>query len=269
LHTFRKIHAKTCTHENCLLDTDGHFMSISHHKCVSMHCCREDKDECPFQYQGRFCQKQQLYTIYSFGNHTNKYEQDAPIRERAHGVHPLMTKEIERLLNDNSSLMPSKILAILSKHKVDGKYDPAVPVPTLSQIQGHKGRERKKKREHEGEYANVEALVDAFKYKPELNDDQPFTFGTQLGEGTDNDHLRIGFTSRKLLHSFAKHPDKHAIYHVDGTYKLIRNRFPMGVFGRSDVNGQFHLIALCVLSHETEEDYRHFYWLVFIDYLFV
>ena len=48
-------------------------------------------------------------------------------------------------------------------------------------------------------------------------------------------------------------------YHVDGTYKLIRNKFPFIVFGRTDKQNQFHVIAFCITSHEKEEDFNRFY----------
>ena len=48
-------------------------------------------------------------------------------------------------------------------------------------------------------------------------------------------------------------------YHIDGTYKLIRNQFPLLVFGRTEKQNKFHLIAFCITSHEKEEDFVHFY----------
>ena len=40
-----------------------------------------------------------------------------------------------------------------------------------------------------------------------------------------------------------------------GTYKININRFPVLIFGRSDLSGQFFLMAVCIMSHETTEDY--------------
>ena len=45
------------------------------------------------------------------------------------------------------------------------------------------------------------------------------------------------------------------VFHIDGTYKLIQNRFPVMVFGVSDIAGEFHPIAYCITSHEKEEDF--------------
>ncbi|CAF1095723.1 unnamed protein product, partial [Brachionus calyciflorus] len=48
-------------------------------------------------------------------------------------------------------------------------------------------------------------------------------------------------------------------YHVDSTYKLIKNGFPLTVLGRTDIKHDFHPIAFCISSHEQEMDYNEFY----------
>ena len=49
------------------------------------------------------------------------------------------------------------------------------------------------------------------------------------------------------------------VLHIDGTYKLIKNRFPVMVLGITDIAGEFHPIAYCVTSHEKEEDFIAFF----------
>lgn len=46
---------------------------------------------------------------------------------------------------------------------------------------------------------------------------------------------------------------------LQGTYKNIKNRFPVIAYGRSDTNGQLHLISLAIVSDESTETYKHFY----------
>lgn len=38
---------------------------------------------------------------------------------------------------------------------------------------------------------------------------------------------------------------REGVFHIDGTYKLVRNGFPVVVFGVSDIQGSFHPIAFC------------------------
>ena len=49
------------------------------------------------------------------------------------------------------------------------------------------------------------------------------------------------------------------VYHLDCTYKLTKNRFPLCVFGVSDFSGQLHPIAFALLSHEREGDFEWFF----------
>ena len=44
------------------------------------------------------------------------------------------------------------------------------------------------------------------------------------------------------------------VFHIDGTYKLIKNRFSVIVFGVGDIAAEFHPIAYCITSHENEKD---------------
>ena len=66
---------------------------------------------------------------------------------------------------------------------------------------------------------------------------QAFSFGVCLGNESGDDHIHTGFTSLECLHWIEAFPGHHAIYHTDGTYKLIKNRFLVIGFGRSDVSG--------------------------------
>ena len=49
------------------------------------------------------------------------------------------------------------------------------------------------------------------------------------------------------------------MFHVDGTYRIVQNRFPMAVFGRSDINRNFFPIALALLSTEEAINYSDFF----------
>ena len=44
-----------------------------------------------------------------------------------------------------------------------------------------------------------------------------------------------------------------AIYHLDGTYRITINNFPLSVFGRTDMNRKFFPIAIAMLSSEKNE----------------
>ena len=48
-------------------------------------------------------------------------------------------------------------------------------------------------------------------------------------------------------------------FHLDATYKLIKNGFALIVFGKTDSRHKFYSIAFGISSHEQEEDYSYFY----------
>ena len=56
--------------------------------------------------------------------------------------------------------------------------------------------------------------------------------------------------------------NKETIYHIDCTYKIEVYRFPVLIFGRSDLAGQFFPMAICLMSHETTKDFAKFYRLL-------
>ena len=49
------------------------------------------------------------------------------------------------------------------------------------------------------------------------------------------------------------------VYHVDATYKLLKHFFPVIIFGATDRDNKFFPIAFMITSHETSEDYTHFF----------
>ena len=80
-----------------------------------------------------------------------------------------------------------------------------------------------------------------------------------MGTGSDNNPFVVCFSSKHLLKNISKHIGHYSVYHIDGTYKLTKNRFPVIAYGRSDTNGQLYLISIAICSHETTETYTHFY----------
>ena len=94
------------------------------------------------------------------------------------------------------------------------------------------------------------------KEKADQDPDSPFSYQSEVRTGTDENHAFIFLTSKKLL-SMATNDE--AIFHIDCTYKIVVNRFPVLIFGRSDCAGQFFPMVVCVMSHETIEDFTRFY----------
>ena len=80
-----------------------------------------------------------------------------------------------------------------------------------------------------------------------------------MGTGADEDPFVACFSCKHLLRNITKHSNHWGIFHIDGTYKLIKNRFSVLCYGRSDMNGVLHLISMAIVSGETTELFEHFY----------
>ena len=64
-------------------------------------------------------------------------------------------------------------------------------------------------------------------------------------------------TTKKLLSRIDS--NLNGCYHFDGTYKLVKNGFPLIVLSRTDAVHRVHPIAFCLTSHEQEIDFTNFY----------
>ena len=80
------------------------------------------------------------------------------------------------------------------------------------------------------------------------NPDSPFCYEPEIRTGSDRNHTFIFLSSKKLL---LMATNEEAIYHIDCTYKIVVNRFPVLIFGRSDLAGQFFPMVVCLMSNET------------------
>ena len=105
-------------------------------------------------------------------------------------------------------------------------------------------------------------------YSDLLADDEMFFYGFKydkngdpiVGDGSDSIHFRALVTTKKMIRFMdEKLSDLPSMFHIDSTFKITKNGFPLVVFGRSDINRQFRPIAFMLTSHEKECDYLFFY----------
>lgn len=87
--------------------------------------------------------------------------------------------------------------------------------------------------------------------------DQMFTYGHKIGNGDDDNHFSISFTSLSLLRRLQ--PNHNCIFHLDTTYKITKTNMPLTVFGMTDMQHRFWPISFMLSSHETTEDYVYFF----------
>jgi len=80
-------------------------------------------------------------------------------------------------------------------------------------------------RTYSNKIERIEERIKNNRYSTDLEDDDLFFFNSndRLGDGSDKDHTHIMLTSRAMM---SKCENK-GVFHIDGTYKLIKNRFPV------------------------------------------
>jgi len=71
----------------------------------------------------------------------------------------------------------------------------------------------------------VEERINKHQFSHDLDDEEIFFFNPEkkLGDGSDKSHLNIMMTSKALMYKC----ENKGVFHIDGTYKLIKNRFPV------------------------------------------
>jgi hypothetical protein len=91
-------------------------------------------------------------------------------------------------------------------------------------------------------------------YHDNIDSKEYFTFGESIGNGTDENHFQVGFTSLDLL---SRIPSG-VIFHFDCTYKIVKVGYPLIVFGISDISRKFYPVCFMFTSHETSRDFKNF-----------
>ena len=92
----------------------------------------------------------------------------------------------------------------------------------------------------------------------EVHSQNIIIFGKKIGTGEEDDHFQLGLTSVKLLKRVQEFDNK-GVYHIDATYKIIKQNFPVIVFGFTDLARQFYPVAFMITSHEKTSNYNHFF----------
>ena len=101
----------------------------------------------------------------------------------------------------------------------------------------------------------VQAFIRENGYHESIGSAELFTFGDSIGNGTDENHFQVGFTSVDLM----SHIETGVVFHCDATYKVVKVGYPLIVFGMSDINRKFFPICFMFTSHEFTEDYKNFF----------
>lgn len=99
--------------------------------------------------------------------------------------------------------------------------------------------------------AGVEAFAQENMTVPD-DEHKPYIIGFEKSADDDDDvWFRFAVSTKRLLKSAVVAKN----FHVDSTYKIIIQNFPVSVIGCSDMNRRFHPLAIMVSTNEKWEDY--------------
>jgi ribosome biogenesis protein Nip4 len=168
-----------------------------------------------------------------------------------------MKNLINDLIYEKDISVPKKIsIKLKSKNYVEKRTEgnKVFDVPTLTQVQNYV-KYLKSKVCTNNNVQDIKKFVDDHQYYEDINPKEFFIFGADVGNGTEENHLQISFTSTELL---SRIPSG-VVFHCDATYKIVKIGFPLIVFGMSDINRKFYPLAFAFSSHEQNEDFRKFF----------
>ena len=111
-------------------------------------------------------------------------------------------------------------------------------MPSLEQVQTYI-KNRRKEIGNNNDINQLSLYLNDLKYEFDVTtDDALFTFGIELGDGSDQNHFHLGFTSVKLIKQIEEFQNR-VCYHIDATYKIVKYLYRLIVFGFSNIQRQF------------------------------
>ena len=236
-----------------------HNMSVVYRFCSSVKCNTNEDDKCPFRYKIHKCDRTGASHVYETEARHLDYNID--LLDKPYGLHSVLKDEIKKFYGQRVR-KPMDICITLTSNKVNNGLYQGLQLPNTDQINRQITKIRNP--EDENEYERVMNQISELKYQSNkfYEADQAFCFGCKLGNGSDASHFIVNFTSIRLLESISFNNSsvtEQSIYHIDGTYKITKARYPLVVIGRSDHNGSFFPICISIVSHEQTEDFIHIF----------
>ncbi|GMF44936.1 unnamed protein product [Phytophthora fragariaefolia] len=194
------------------------------------------------------CLKTDEISIYTVGEHTS--EAPSPKTKKLTGSQKAFCRDLAE-----HHLRPMRIRSAMSRRFGTSLQD----LPALSTVQNFVNYHARAHLGNNDRGDDVREWVHAHAYTGEEGMTQPFTFGWDLdcegkpivGNGSDERPFIVGLTSKALVMRMMLPPGRF-ILHVDATYKLNYREYPVLVVGVSDRSRGFHLVALFIISQETQ-----------------
>ncbi|CAF0999539.1 unnamed protein product [Brachionus calyciflorus] len=225
-------------------------------------CCEDEK--CQVKYNILLCEQTNIGSI------SQKHEHNHLVHDEynnTNGLPDVIKNIIIDLLTNNPKLYPRQFRSYIHNNSTRLGLD-SVSFE-MTQIAGFVHRYKNKMVAKKNKVEDVEKYLGDHLYYPTIDPNVPFFFGFPvsdqnkpiLGNGASTNHLFIFATTLKLLqiNCDTNNQSNIALFHIDGTYKITREGFPMLVFGRSNLNRKIYPFAFGIVSNEEAYDFLHFF----------
>ena len=147
---------------------------------------------------------------------------------------------------------PKKVERMLKDYAAQGQFK-EIDLPTIKQLQDFK-RNQGRKEIFIGTEEEFRELIEKFNPNKKHHENETIIIGYNINP----EDFCLVFSSRLLLnniiHQASAGPTRYIC--LDGTYKLTVLGYPLVVVGTQDLNHKFRLIAIALVRHEREEDYK-------------
>ncbi|CAF0870118.1 unnamed protein product [Brachionus calyciflorus] len=238
-------HSNTNNCQLCQKNSENHKMKAQYRHCLCEPCCST-------RYLIHVCLNTGAIRIFGTNLHELSDSQENS-EQLVKGISAKFKEIIEDIIHSNIS----KPFNIFQKIMLD--YGTERNVPKLTQIQNYV----KYRRIKNGDVNSIDGLielvngrtVDNENFFLNLVDDEPFYFGVDISDGSQDSHFHLGISSKKLLENLKIGET----FHLDCTYKVVKYGFPLIVFGASDIRRKFYPICFMITSNEQEKDFIYFF----------
>ncbi|KAE9143687.1 hypothetical protein PF005_g22255 [Phytophthora fragariae] len=215
-----KSNAMACT---ACSDIELHQMRYRLLACNSEACDSAGVFACPWRGKALTCLKNDEVSIYEFGEHASGVS--SPKKKKLTGAQKEFCRELT-----NNHLRPMRIRDAMAR-----KFEIALEeLPALTTVQNFVNHYSRTYLVNNDRVDDLRDWIHARAFTGEEQMAQAFAFGWAL-------------IQRLMV------PPESFILHVDVTYKINFREYPVLVVGMSDRSRGFHLVALFIVSQETQD----------------
>ncbi|RLN44479.1 hypothetical protein BBJ28_00023857 [Nothophytophthora sp. Chile5] len=146
------------------------------------------------------------------------------------------------------------------RHALARKFStPLEELPTLKTVQNFVNHHGRTQMQNHDRVDELRTWIRERAYNGSGLTNQAFTFAWEMdntgkpivGNGSDEKPFLVGLSTKALMLRLMVPPDSFII-HVDATYKMSQCDYPVLVVGLSDRSCKSHLVALFIISQETQ-----------------